>query len=77
MAFPPAPIADNVSGPILNPGDHPGHHNALAAAINDTVIEVGTKVTATSTLTKLHGPITQAAYDALTPASDTFYVIVG
>jgi len=34
-------------------------------------------VMATSTITKLNGPITQAAYDALTPAADTLYVIVG
>ena len=32
---------------------------------------------ATGTVTKLRGPITQAAYDALTPAADTLYVIVG
>jgi hypothetical protein len=32
---------------------------------------------ATGTVVKMHGPITQAAYDALTPTSDTLYVIVG
>ena len=42
-----------------------------------TVADVNEKVTTTGTITKLHGPITQAAYDALTPASDTLYVIVG
>ena len=37
-----------------------------------------TYVEATGTLTKLHGPITQAAYDALgTPDPDTLYIIVG
>jgi len=34
-------------------------------------------VEAVSTLTKLYGPITQAAYDGLTPDADTLYVIVG
>lgn len=35
-------------------------------------------VQAVSTITKVNGPITQAAYDAIgTPASDTLYVIVG
>lgn len=35
-------------------------------------------VMATSTITKINGPITQAAYDAIgTPAADTLYVIVG
>ena len=36
-----------------------------------------TAVQALSTVTKLYGPITQASYDLLTPASDTLYVIVG
>lgn len=35
------------------------------------------KVAAAGTVTKIDGPITQAAYDALTPAADTLYVIVG
>ena len=34
-------------------------------------------VEAVATVTKLYGPITQAAYDLLTPAADTLYVIVG
>ena len=34
-------------------------------------------VEALSTITKLHGPITQAAYDLITPAADTLYIIVG
>lgn len=34
-------------------------------------------VMAIGTLTKIEGPITQAAYDALTPDADTLYVIVG
>ena len=34
-------------------------------------------VEALSTVTKLNGPITQAAYDGLTPDADTLYVIVG
>ena len=34
-------------------------------------------VEAISAVTKLYGPITQAAYDLLTPAADTLYVIVG
>jgi hypothetical protein len=34
-------------------------------------------VEAIGTITKLEGPITQAAYDALTPDADTLYVIVG
>lgn len=37
----------------------------------------GGAVEATSTLNKLHGPITQAAYDLLTPDPNTLYVIVG
>lgn len=35
------------------------------------------RVEAVSTVTKIDGPITQAAYDALTPSADTLYVIVG
>jgi len=34
-------------------------------------------VEALSTITKLYGPITQAAYAGLTPDADTLYVIVG
>jgi hypothetical protein len=34
-------------------------------------------VQALSTVTKINGPITQAAYLLLTPAADTLYVIVG
>ena len=34
-------------------------------------------VTALSTVKKINGPITQAAYDALTPDADTVYYIVG
>jgi hypothetical protein len=41
MAFPPPELDANVGGPILDPGDHPGHHNALAAAVNDIVEHVG------------------------------------
>ena len=33
-------------------------------------------VEAVSTVTKINGPITQAAYDALTPDADTLYVVV-
>lgn len=42
-----------------------------------TVQDFDEKVTATATITKLHGPITQAAYDALTPDADTLYIIEG
>jgi len=42
MAFPPPVLNANVGGPILDPGDHPGHHNALAAAVNDIVEHVST-----------------------------------
>jgi hypothetical protein len=34
-------------------------------------------VTATGSLKTFYGPITQAAYDALTPDADTLYVVVG
>jgi hypothetical protein len=42
MAFPPLPIDANVGGPISDPTEHPGHHNALAAAVNDIVEHVST-----------------------------------
>lgn len=37
----------------------------------------GTYVAVEGTITKIDGPMTQAAYDALTPDADTLYVIVG
>jgi hypothetical protein len=37
----------------------------------------GKTVKALSTVTKIYGPITQAAYNALTPDEDTLYIIVG
>jgi hypothetical protein len=37
MAFPPLPVDANVGGAISDPNEHPGHHNALAAAVNDIV----------------------------------------
>jgi len=42
MAFPPLPVDANVGGAISDPNEHPGHHNALAAAVNDIVEHVST-----------------------------------
>lgn len=43
-----------------------------------TAPPVDTAVVATGTITKIAGPMTQAAYDALaSPASDTLFVISG
>jgi len=42
MAFPPLPVDANVGGAISDPSEHPGHHNALAAAVNDIVEHVST-----------------------------------
>ena len=50
---------------------------ALADVTDATNVAAAGAVMAQSTVTKLYGPITQAAYDALTPAADTLYVIVG
>ena len=47
------------------------------ATVNAANVAAAGAVMATATVTKLHGPITQAAYDALTPDADTLYVIVG
>lgn len=50
----------------------------VQAAIDEVAAASGSNaVEATGTITKLHGPITQATYDGLTPAADTLYVIVG
>lgn len=49
----------------------------IAAAVNATSVEAAGAVMATGTANKMHGPITQAAYDALTPDADTWYLIVG
>ena len=53
----------------------PGKPRYFATAAQGTTADAA--VEATSTIVKLNGPITQAAYDLLTPAADTLYVIVG
>lgn len=72
----------------LQPGDGLAAIDSAAASKLDG-IEAGADVTdaanvaaagavmALSTVTKLYGPITQAAYDLLTPASDVVYIVVG
>ena len=47
-------------------------------ALKASTASIANMVTSTTTVKKLHGPITQAAYNAIaTPAADTLYVIVG
>ena len=51
--------------------DPTDYATAAQGATADAAVE------AVSTVTKINGPITQAAYDLLTPDADTLYVIVG
>jgi hypothetical protein len=51
---------------------------ALGTSVTDLEASVSGKVTASGSITTVHGPITQAAYDALaTKDPATLYVIVG
>lgn len=58
---------------------HPQAPSSASHLTRKDYVDTGlaSKVTAVSTVTKLYGPITQAQYDALSPAaSDTLYIIV-
>jgi hypothetical protein len=59
MAFPPPVLNANVGGAISDPNEHPGHHNALAAAVNDIVEHV-------STMSPAMGSMVVLEYDAET-----------
>lgn len=42
MAYPPSTLATDKADSTTAATDHPGHHNALGAAVNDIVAELGT-----------------------------------
>ncbi len=75
--------ATTAQGALADTATQPGDLGTAAAAnVGDfaTAAQGATAdaaVEAVATVTKLYGPITQAAYDLLTPAADTLYVIVG
>lgn len=72
MAFPPDPIDAAVSGTIADPNEHPGHHNALAAAVNDIVAEIQGLGTASTADTGAFATASQGALaDAAAPQSST------
>lgn len=69
MPWPPDPIvANKAPGPPASANEHPGHHNDLAEAINDTVARV---------LQLEPVVLTAAEYSVLTPTPGTVYYIVG
>lgn len=71
-------VTAQIGGLSTQVGDVEAEVSSLATEVGLLNTEVDGKVTATGTVTKIAGPMTQAAYDALTPkAADTLYVIVG